>query len=115
MLLPMLLLMLPPPPRLLLLLLLLFCLIARFFFALRARAYRHQRMSACGFEGARGAFLSCKEKRRQQMAAALVLPLRIIVMHNKNAKQARFVHAPCARCAPCIPLKKMDRMRVALR
>ena len=109
MLLPMLLLMLPPPPRLLLLLLLIF------FFALRARAYRHQRMSACGFEGARGAFLSCKEKRRQQMAAALVLPLRIIVMHNKNAKQARFVHAPCARCAPCIPLKKMDRMRVALR
>ena len=72
---PMLLLMLPPPPRLLLLLLL-FCLIARFFFALRARAYRHQRMSACGLEGARGAFLSCKENRRQQLAAALVLPLR---------------------------------------
>ena len=51
-------------------------------------------MSACGFEGARGAFLSCKEKRRQQLAAALVLPLRITVVHNKNAKQARFVHAP---------------------
>ena len=108
MLLPMLLLMLLPPP-LLLLLLLLFRLIARFFFALRARAYRHQRMSACGFEGARGAFLSCKEKRRQQMAAALVLPLRIIVVHNKNAKQARFAHAPLRSLrTPCIPLKKMD-------